>query len=136
MQGNFTPTFPLNRTRKSPFVWLFLMFLTALKAGGQCSGNAGKTGGNRFSGASWHRPRLDLHPLAALYRKARKNSKYIRQTGFAPIQQEQMVPSYMDKQGSIKRADAMDLLFLTTLKARLVDVADYFDGSVGSLVLF
>ena len=47
---------------------------------------------------------------AALYRKAGKKSEYIRQAGFAPIQQEQMVLSYIDKHGSIKRADVMDLV--------------------------
>ena len=50
---------------------------------------------------------------AALYRKAGKKSEYIRQAGFAPIQQEQMVLNYIDKHGSIKRADAMDLCHLT-----------------------
>jgi ATP-dependent DNA helicase RecG len=50
---------------------------------------------------------------AALYRKAGKKSEYIRQAGFAPIQQEQMVLSYIDKHGSIKRADVMDLCRLT-----------------------
>lgn len=46
---------------------------------------------------------------AALYRKAGKKSEYIRQAGFAPIQQEQMVLNYIDKHGSMKRAEVMDL---------------------------
>ena len=46
---------------------------------------------------------------AALYRKSGKKSEYIRQAGFAPIQQEQMVLNYIDKHGSIKRVDVMDL---------------------------
>ena len=50
---------------------------------------------------------------ATLYRKAGKKSEYIRQAGFAPIQQEQMVLNYIDKHGSIKRADVMDLCRLT-----------------------
>lgn len=50
---------------------------------------------------------------AALYRKAGKKSEYIRQAGFAPIQQEQMVLNYIDKHGSIKRADVMDLCHVT-----------------------
>ena len=50
---------------------------------------------------------------AALYRKAGKKSEYIRQAGFAPIQQEQMVLNYIDKHGSIKRADVMDLCHLS-----------------------
>lgn len=50
---------------------------------------------------------------AALYRQAGKKSEYIRQAGFAPIQQEQMVLNYIDKLGSIKRADVMDLCHLS-----------------------
>lgn len=46
---------------------------------------------------------------AALYRKAGKKSEYIRQAGFAPIQQEQMVLNFIDKHGSIKRSDVIDL---------------------------
>lgn len=49
---------------------------------------------------------------ANLYRKAGKKAEYIRQAGFAPIQQEQMVLSYISKHGSIKRADVMDLCHL------------------------
>jgi len=49
---------------------------------------------------------------AKLYRKAGQKAEYIRQAGFAPIQQEQMVLSYIDKHGSIKRADVMDLCHL------------------------
>ncbi|WP_430228632.1 ATP-binding protein [Nitrosomonas communis] len=49
---------------------------------------------------------------AALYRKAGKKSEYIRQAGFAPIQQEQMVLNYIDRHGSIKRAEVMDLCHL------------------------
>lgn len=50
---------------------------------------------------------------AALYRKAGKKSEYIRQAGFVPIQQEQMVLNYIDKHGSIKRADVIDLCHVT-----------------------
>ncbi|CAE6519248.1 putative transcriptional regulator [Nitrosomonas nitrosa] len=49
---------------------------------------------------------------ATLYRKAGKKSEYIRQAGFAPIQQEQMVLNYIDRHGSIKRAEVMDLCHL------------------------
>ena len=49
---------------------------------------------------------------ARLYRNAGLKAEYIRQAGFAPIQQEQMVLSYIDKHGSIKRADVMDLCHL------------------------
>jgi ATP-dependent DNA helicase RecG len=50
---------------------------------------------------------------ARLYQKAGQRAEYIRQAGFAPIQQEQMVLNYIDKHGRIKRADVMDLCHLT-----------------------
>lgn len=50
---------------------------------------------------------------ATMYQKAGKKSEYIRQAGFAPIQQEQMVLNYINKHGSIKRADVMELCHVT-----------------------
>lgn len=50
---------------------------------------------------------------ATMYQKAGKKSEYIRQAGFATIQQEQMVLNYIDKHGRIKRADVMDLCRLS-----------------------
>lgn len=44
-----------------------------------------------------------------IYRSTGKKAEYVRQAGFAPFQQEQMVLSYIGKHGSIKRADVMDL---------------------------
>lgn len=49
---------------------------------------------------------------ARLYQKSGQRAEYIRQAGFAPIQQEQMVLNYIEKHGSIKRADVMDLCHL------------------------
>jgi ATP-dependent DNA helicase RecG len=49
---------------------------------------------------------------AKVYRTAGKKSEYVRQAGFAPIQQQQMVLTYIEKHGSIKRADVMDLCHL------------------------
>jgi ATP-dependent DNA helicase RecG len=46
---------------------------------------------------------------AKVYRHAGQKSAYVRQTGFDPIQQEQMVLAYIEKHGSIKRADVIDL---------------------------
>ena len=46
---------------------------------------------------------------ARVYTQNGKKSGYIRQTGFDPIQQEQMVLQYIDTHGSIKRAEAADL---------------------------
>lgn len=54
---------------------------------------------------------------AVLYRKAGKKSEYIRQVGFAPIQQDQMVLNYIDNHGSIKRADVADLCHISLFQA-------------------
>jgi ATP-dependent DNA helicase RecG len=50
---------------------------------------------------------------AKVYRHSGRKAAYIRQAGFDPIQQEQMVLAYIDKHGSIKRADVMDLCRIT-----------------------
>jgi len=50
---------------------------------------------------------------AKVYKKIDQEAAYIRQAGFDPIQQEQMVLTYIDKHGSIKRADVMELCRLT-----------------------
>jgi ATP-dependent DNA helicase RecG len=42
-----------------------------------------------------------------------KKSEYIRQAGFAAIQQEHMVLNYIDKHGSIKRAEVAGLCHLS-----------------------
>lgn len=46
---------------------------------------------------------------AKLYRRSGQKAAYVRQAGFDPIQQEQMVLKYIRQHGSIKRADVMDL---------------------------
>lgn len=50
---------------------------------------------------------------AKVYKKTGQKAAYVRQAGFDPIQQEQMVLNYIDKHGSIKRADVMDLCHIT-----------------------
>jgi len=50
---------------------------------------------------------------AKVYRHADQKAAYVRQAGFDPIQQEQMVLAYIDKHSSIKRADVMDLCRIT-----------------------
>ena len=50
---------------------------------------------------------------AKVYRHAGQKSAYVRQAGFDPIQQEQMVLAYIEKHGSIKRAEVMDLCRIT-----------------------
>lgn len=46
---------------------------------------------------------------AKIYRKQGQKSDYVRQVGFDPIQQPQMVLQYIDKHGSIRRAEVMEL---------------------------
>lgn len=63
---------------------------------------------------------------AKVYRGAGQKAAYVRQVGFDPIQQEQMVIKFIEKHGSIKRADAAELcrigLFQATrLLKRLVE---------------
>jgi ATP-dependent DNA helicase RecG len=50
---------------------------------------------------------------AKVYRKSGQKADYIRQAGFEPIQQEQMVLTYIEKHGCIKRADVMELCKVT-----------------------
>jgi len=50
---------------------------------------------------------------AKVYKKIGQAAAYVRQAGFDPIQQEQMVLTYIDKHGSIKRAEVMELCRLT-----------------------
>lgn len=46
---------------------------------------------------------------AKVYRHADEKAAYVRQAGFDPIQQEQMVLAYIDKHGSIKRGETAEL---------------------------
>lgn len=50
---------------------------------------------------------------AGVYSKAGQKADYVRQTGFDLIQQEQMVINYIDRLGSIKRRDVMELCRIT-----------------------
>jgi len=50
---------------------------------------------------------------AKVYRHVGQKAAYVRQAGFDPIQQEQMVLAYIDKHGAIKRTDVMDLCRIT-----------------------
>ena len=51
--------------------------------------------------------------IKACYNAAGQQAEYIRQAGFSPIQHEEMVLTYIDKNGSIKRADVADLCRIT-----------------------
>ena len=54
---------------------------------------------------------------AKMYRHSGGKAAYIRQTGFDPIQQEQMVLKFIEKNGAIKRADAADLCQISPFQA-------------------
>jgi len=54
---------------------------------------------------------------ANVYRQSGRKAAYIRQAGFDPIQQEQMVLSYIDKHGSIKRGEVAELCHLSLPQA-------------------
>lgn len=65
------------------------------------------------------------HLSAATYRRLGQPTAYVRQRGFEPLQQEQMVLQYVEKHGRITRAEAAELCQLgpyqaTRLLSRLV----------------
>jgi ATP-dependent DNA helicase RecG len=54
---------------------------------------------------------------AKVYRQAGQKAAYVRQTGFDPIQQEQMVLAFIDRHGSVKRSDVIELCYLNPHQA-------------------
>ncbi|WP_339782729.1 ATP-binding protein [uncultured Marinobacter sp.] len=50
---------------------------------------------------------------AKVYQGAGQKAAYVRQAGFDPIQQEQMVLNFIDTHGSIKRADVIELCHIS-----------------------
>lgn len=66
------------------------------------------------------------HLAAAVYRLLGDKAGYVRQRGFEPLQQEQMVLQYVEKHGRITRREAAELCRIgpyqaTRLLSRLVD---------------
>jgi len=57
------------------------------------------------------------HLSAAAYRRLGDKAAYVRQRGFEPLQQEQMVVQYVEKHGSVSRADAAELYQLSPPQA-------------------
>lgn len=57
------------------------------------------------------------HLSAATYRRLGKKASYIRQRGFEPLQQEQMILQYVEKHGSIKRSEAAELCKIGFMQA-------------------
>lgn len=64
-------------------------------------------------GRSWHLS-------AATYRRLGEKAAYVRQRGFEPLQQEQMVLQYVTKHGRITRREAADLCQLSPDQAKRV----------------
>jgi ATP-dependent DNA helicase RecG len=54
---------------------------------------------------------------AKVYRRSGRLAEYVRQAGFDPIQQEQMVMPYIGKHGCIKRGDVVDLCRISPFQA-------------------
>jgi len=57
------------------------------------------------------------HLSAAAYRALGDKAAYVRQRGFEPLQQEQMVLQYVEKHGSIIRSEAAELCRLSSMQA-------------------
>ena len=55
---------------------------------------------------------------AGLYRADGDKAAYTRQMGFSGLQQEQMVLSYVQQHGSVRRAEVAELCRLTSLQAK------------------
>jgi ATP-dependent DNA helicase RecG len=57
------------------------------------------------------------HLSAAAYRRLGQKAAYIRQRGFEPLQQEQMVLQYLGRHGSIDRGEVAELCQLGSMQA-------------------
>ena len=55
---------------------------------------------------------------AKFYQKTGQKAGYVRQTGFDPIQQEQMVMSYIKEHEAIKRTEVADLCRISPFQAK------------------
>lgn len=58
------------------------------------------------------------HLAAPVYRALRESTSYVRAHGFEPLQQEQMVLSYVAAHGRITRQEAADLCALSSAQAK------------------
>ncbi|MDX9785835.1 MAG: crosslink repair DNA glycosylase YcaQ family protein [Desulfobacterales bacterium] len=65
-----------------------------------------------------------------VYQQSGQKAAYVRQAGFDPIQQEQMVLNYIDAHGSIKRADVIELCRLTKDQAAKLLKRLIFKGNI------
>ena len=55
----------------------------------------------------------DYHLSASVYRQVGDKAGYVRQRGFEPLQQEQMILQYLEKHGRITRGEAAKLCRLS-----------------------
>jgi len=60
------------------------------------------------------------HLSAQTYRRLGEKAAYVRQRGFEPIQQEQMILQYVRKHGRITRREAAELCRISTRQARTI----------------
>jgi len=60
------------------------------------------------------------HLSSAAYRRLGQKAEYIRQRGFEPLQQEQMILQFVDKHGRITRREAAGLCMLSSAQARYI----------------
>ncbi|NJM35566.1 MAG: hypothetical protein HC850_13680 [Rhodomicrobium sp.] len=65
---------------------------------------------------------------ATLYRQLGQKAAHVRQTGFEPEQQRQMVLKYVREHGAIKRADVMELCGISSDQAKRLLAALVEDG--------
>jgi ATP-dependent DNA helicase RecG len=65
-----------------------------------------------------HKKGRSWHLSAAVYRALGDKAAYVRQRGFEPLQQEQMVVQYVEKHGRITRREAAELCRIASYQAR------------------
>lgn len=59
-----------------------------------------------------------FHLSAAVYRKLGEKDAYVRQRGFEPLQQENMIQQYIEKNGRITRSEVAKLCKISSIQAR------------------
>lgn len=70
-------------------------------------------------------------PSAAVYRRLGRKSAYVRRRGFEESQQRQMILSYIDAHGRIKRSEVRELCQLTEKQAEYLLKRMREDGDIG-----
>ena len=60
------------------------------------------------------------HLSSATYRRLGQKAEYVRQRGFEPLQQEQMILQFVEKHGRITRKETAELCMLSSAQARYI----------------